>query len=575
MHDFGSLVEHFLNTILFTLGGIIWGEVVANGEVSGIWTGRDWGYLFILYLLLLVIRGVLFAIAYPIISRIGLKSNWRETFFQIYGGLRGALGIALAIALDNQFQSYFPGEVVCGTTGLEAECHTTQAFTMIGGIAFFTLVINGITAGPLLKKLGLADSTEAREKIISAYKIRLRAETIDDLVILLSQPRFHQVNFALIKHHVPWLKDLTRAQFMEAVNKYKDHAGSEYVPPFLRNVLPYLPEERDSTNQTIDEGEPLSDEAILAEYDNFVRKVRMEARQKYRKRGRTRRHSSNIREMMKSEPLSTKELRILFVSILRAQYDKQVRHGELENERLLTVAIDESLEFAAASIGRDKPLKDWEWLTRLHDPLAKFERRITRRQAKLRHMSDYDESILKLHTEATLIERSMAFLSAHEAARAIFQLECEDFSSELSVAGQLVIHESLVQCRQATEALSGIDPKIIALATSHKVCKILLNQAMYHVEKLVRAGLLKESEAEDYIEELEEDHDHVLSCNLTSHPGEYEIVVAEQPEESVLAIKSKESIGILEENPDDPQEKALGGRMSRMPSLRTSICMEY
>jgi NhaP-type Na+/H+ or K+/H+ antiporter len=95
LNDFWTLVEHLLNTILFTLGGAVWGAVIASGTKSreGYFTGKDWGYLFLLYVLLHVIRAFLFAVNYPITSRIGLKTNPRETLFQIYGGLRGAVGI--------------------------------------------------------------------------------------------------------------------------------------------------------------------------------------------------------------------------------------------------------------------------------------------------------------------------------------------------------------------------------------------------------------------------------------------------------------------------------------------------
>ena len=98
LDSFWTLLEHILNTILFTLGGVEWGVVLAS---KGTFVDVDWGYLFLLYVLLTIIRTFSFFLFYPITSRIGLKTNFRETIFQIYGGLRGAVGIALALALDN------------------------------------------------------------------------------------------------------------------------------------------------------------------------------------------------------------------------------------------------------------------------------------------------------------------------------------------------------------------------------------------------------------------------------------------------------------------------------------------
>jgi hypothetical protein len=517
LEDSMALLEHLLNTVLFTLGGIVWGTVVVTGEKLGTWGGKDWGYLILLYILLHVIRALLFGLAYPVTVRIGLQTDVKETVFQVYGGLRGALGIALAIALDNEV-SVLAG----GRWETAAERHTTQAFVMVGGIAFMTLVINGITAGPLLRKLGLADSSDARGKIIKSIRVRLRAAAIDDFVHLLTQPRFHHTNFALVKHHVPFLVDMTKAQFLEAVHKNKEQHASDYAPPFLGNVLPYLPI-CDNEDSTVDM-EQCCDEEILAEFENYNRKAKMERRTKSRKNKRRRRHSSNIRAMLQEEPLSARELRLLFVSILKAQYDKQMERGELEYEHLLALALSQSLDFAVSSIQKGKPLQDWKYLTRLHDPLVKFEKKLKANRAMVscldKTWSHRANLGIKLRADASLIERAMTFMSAHEASMKMFRLEFEDLDSELGDAEKHVLQESLQQYALAQASLKEYDPKVVESTSSHKLCKILLNMTIHHVEKLVKSGLLKEAEAEPFLEEYQETLDHVLSCEEFEHPGE-------------------------------------------------------
>ena len=52
MDDFWAIVEHALNTILFTLGGLVWGGIISNppGEDTDLYfTGMDWGYLVTIY----------------------------------------------------------------------------------------------------------------------------------------------------------------------------------------------------------------------------------------------------------------------------------------------------------------------------------------------------------------------------------------------------------------------------------------------------------------------------------------------------------------------------------------------
>lgn len=80
------------------------GGIIANSDEENParqFSATDWGYLFVLYVLLTAIRFFLFSSFYPLYSRIGLGSSWQEMVFQSYGGLRGAVGIALAISLDN------------------------------------------------------------------------------------------------------------------------------------------------------------------------------------------------------------------------------------------------------------------------------------------------------------------------------------------------------------------------------------------------------------------------------------------------------------------------------------------
>jgi NhaP-type Na+/H+ or K+/H+ antiporter len=109
-------------------------------------------------------------------SRIGLKTNWPETIFQIHGGLRGAVGIALAIFLDNEVRESTKEDI---DKYDEYREQVRKVVALVGGVAFLTLTINGPTAGPFLRKLGLTDETEAREKIVHAFKTRFKANAID------------------------------------------------------------------------------------------------------------------------------------------------------------------------------------------------------------------------------------------------------------------------------------------------------------------------------------------------------------------------------------------------------------
>jgi len=118
---------------------------------------------------------------------------------------------------------------------------------MIGGIAFLTLIINATTAGPILRKLGLADATETRKQVIDMVRKRLRGYTIDKMVELLSEKRFQHVNFAVVRHHVTIIQDLTAEELAEAVDMYRSIHGREkkFAMPIVKNVLPYIRSKED------------------------------------------------------------------------------------------------------------------------------------------------------------------------------------------------------------------------------------------------------------------------------------------------------------------------------------------
>ena len=97
MDKFWVLVEHLLNSLLFTLGGNVWGRIISNADPEHIiafeFHAPDWCYMVLVYILMQLIRFLMIFIFYPIIAGVGLKTNWREALFIGWGGLRGAVSI--------------------------------------------------------------------------------------------------------------------------------------------------------------------------------------------------------------------------------------------------------------------------------------------------------------------------------------------------------------------------------------------------------------------------------------------------------------------------------------------------
>jgi hypothetical protein len=127
---------------------------------------------------------------------------------------------------------------------------------------------------------------------------------------------------------------------------------------------------------------------------------------------------------------------------------------------------------------------------------------------------------LKSSAKQYKIERSMSFMAAHLWAQDFFEKEFQNVDRELSEGGKIVVAESKDQYRKAGIVLQQYKPEIVERVASHKFCSILLNNGFLYVGKLVESGLLKDAEAEHWVEEIEHSLEHVLSCDLARHPGE-------------------------------------------------------
>ncbi|KAL7545689.1 hypothetical protein ACHAWF_009049 [Thalassiosira exigua] len=138
---FWQVTAELLNTLLFVLGGCLWGNILSQHDV--VFDGKDWGWLALLFVILILIRFVLVFALYPITKRVGISTNIRETIFTGFAGFRGSVGIALALSLSAQIHNNTE-------EGSSIRAATDKLFCLVGGISVFTLLINGMASVPLL-----------------------------------------------------------------------------------------------------------------------------------------------------------------------------------------------------------------------------------------------------------------------------------------------------------------------------------------------------------------------------------------------------------------------------------------
>lgn len=492
MESFWVLLEHLLNTLLFSLGGCVWGSIIANADDRDAFEGKDWGYLVVLYIYLTLIRFALIACFYPIVSRIGLKSNWQESFFMSFGGLRGAVGIALALAIDNDVRS--------ATDDPEKRALTNKLFGMVGGVALLTLVVNGTLAGPVLKKLGLASSSEATEKIEEHYYRLLRKKTLGEYSMLMTDSRFQSCNYHLIRHHLLGLGDVTDAEFDFARQQASDF---------------------DDHNETL------------------------KGRQKERKVALANIKTSKLDppKLEGTETFGEKELRLLFLELLKGAYEVALQEGYLDarvDNGLLHFSLLQSLDFAKDEINRGGPISDWKF-TKFSEIAAidNFAKRIS--NCMNRATCDREKQRI------TLL-KAFEFQSAHRNARRIFQEEfLDDADDAIAEAAQIILKESEEQEKLASEVLSAIDSDEMQLFVSHYACSILLNKVALLVQKHNKSGAIRDQSANEVLEDVDKCLREVNLCTLDHEEKEEKPIqkakdpVKETPPEVETLVEGQES----------------------------------
>jgi len=480
MSKFWEIIEHLLNTVLFALGGVVWGTVISNQDDDNFTFGwNDFGYWILVYILMTAVRFFLFGFFYPLISRIGLKSSKEEVLFQAFGGLRGAVGIALAIALDF--------EVRHATVNTDPNRDfTRQLFGVTGWIALVTLFVNGTLAGPLLRYLKLGRASKVREKVTDQYTDHFKRKVLELLVKLLGESRFADVDFKFVSHHVSCLSKLTIEELKMAARNVKERTSlARYKQPDFSLFDSHFDEEELEIVKT------MTKVKLADMFRSAVRKINMLKRSEIEtiRMGR----ASMIWNENDGSKKVLVELRLLFVELLRHAYQDDMQKGEVDvREELVVYGLNESVAITEDEVTNGHPINDWEACQRL---LNSFIFKEIRKYNEERFLA-YD-----IHIASALIQ-------AHEEAQMTFQHNfCKaGLMTSLEIT---VLDESDAQIELAREKLNTIDRAQKKRIMTYLMASILLNSEARDVNDHVKRGLLKAAEGEHHLERIEKELESV------------------------------------------------------------------
>jgi ankyrin repeat protein len=146
--------------------------------------GRKWGLLFAVYFIALLARLLCFALLAPALRGLGCGMSWQEAAVSIWGGLRGAVGLALAVGSKHAF----------GPDPSRQQVYKDLLF-YVSGIVLLTLTVNGTTMARLVQRLKLDGVSALEFTSLASVRTNLQSQAARCVSSLKRDPLFSGADF--------------------------------------------------------------------------------------------------------------------------------------------------------------------------------------------------------------------------------------------------------------------------------------------------------------------------------------------------------------------------------------------
>jgi len=155
MHIVWHMFDYLGNCLVFFLAGALTGKLMVHIPL------KDYFHLVMIYIVLTFIRGVMLLCSLPILNYFGGQShppqlvNLADALVMTWGGLRGAVGLALAIQVT-----------IDKAAGKISTLDGNRVLFFVSGIAALTLVVNATTCPHLVNFLGVSQMPETKKRLL-------------------------------------------------------------------------------------------------------------------------------------------------------------------------------------------------------------------------------------------------------------------------------------------------------------------------------------------------------------------------------------------------------------------------
>lgn len=149
IHHIWSYIGFGAETLIFLLTGYVLGGTFYTDDFEWIWLAQLLG----LYVFLHIIRFLGILMCMPLLNLYGYKLTFKQVLLLSYSGLRGAVGLTLALIV--KFNPKISAPI------------RSQIMFFTAGIVLLTLVVNATTTGFIVRWLGLSKENEMAKRMLA------------------------------------------------------------------------------------------------------------------------------------------------------------------------------------------------------------------------------------------------------------------------------------------------------------------------------------------------------------------------------------------------------------------------
>mmetsp|Transcript_68281 Transcript_68281/g.191307 ORF Transcript_68281/g.191307 Transcript_68281/m.191307 type:complete len:899 (+) Transcript_68281:87-2783(+) len=435
MLEFWHVVETIGNTLVFFLAGMFTGQSMPHAEP------QDYLWALAAYAMLTLVRLATLLVLWPMLNRAGdERVGVRDIAVMTWGGLRGLVGLALAILVEEDRAG-----------GALSQRDGRLVLFIVGSVAALTLVVNATTAPLLCSVLGITQTVEGRKALVRNVAMRAEAHVAREVERVIAGGRLpRSCGVGGVREAVEKLTGHVRAHVFEG--ELDRQFSDKHRLAKLRRVSSSLSQRvgRQCVSPDV--------EAVWRRFEEAKNKMLMShVKVSVFKFGA---QLSNIKRLLASQELDTQQLKIVrevFLEVLRATYWEQVEQGKFVG------TSEPNMLLASASIARDRCgecLSDWSILRRYVniEPYgqAALEKDVARKRAGSQTWLQRWRLKRDLNAQRSVLQVVDAFIQAHEAAQASIATFFGQDESVDTPEEAFVILESQSEVFEATALLGRI-----------------------------------------------------------------------------------------------------------------------